>query len=204
MRFLRHIRIAAWMAVAIVGGLVIGLTVLAPDRPGIATNIASSGPSGIGGPFTLTSHRGETVDNESLTGKPYLAFFGFTHCPDICPTTLFELTDLAQELGEDADRLNVLFITVDPERDTQELLDAYMTSFDRRFLAVRGTQAETDAVVAAFAAYAQKVPLEGDSYTMDHTAGVYMMDAEGGFVGTLDMHEPRDTRVQKLRRLIGA
>jgi len=204
MRSLRLIRIAAWTAAATIGSVVIGLTVLAPDAPGIATNIVSSGPSAIGGPFTLTSHHGETVSNESLAGKPYLAFFGFTHCPDICPTTLFELTDLARELDEYADRLNVLFITVDPERDTQELLQGYMTSFDRRFLAVRGTQAQTDAVVAAFAAHVQKVPLESGGYTMDHTAGVYMIDAEGGFVGTLDMHEPRETRMRKLRRLTGA
>ncbi|MFX7768555.1 SCO family protein, partial [Acinetobacter baumannii] len=75
-----------------------------------------------GGPFELTSHRGETVDNARLAGKPYLAFFGFTHCPDVCPTTLFELTDFMRELGPAADRFNVLFFTVDPERDTQDLL----------------------------------------------------------------------------------
>lgn len=107
------------------------------------------------------------------------------------------------ELGPVADQFNVLFFTVDPERDTQELLAQYMTAFDNRILALRGNRQETDAVVKAFAAYARKVPLEGGEYTMDHTAGVYMMDAESQFVGTLDMHEPREIRLQKLRRLTG-
>ncbi|MGN6550653.1 MAG: SCO family protein, partial [Pararhizobium sp.] len=142
--------------------------------------------------------------NAQLAGKPYLVFFGFTHCPDICPTTLFELTDLMAELGPAADRFTPLFITVDPERDTQQVLVEYMTAFDERILALRGSQEETDATVKAFAAYYRKVPVEGGGYTMDHTAGVILMDAEGRFVGTLDMHEPRENVLAKLRRLVNA
>ncbi|MDP2411560.1 MAG: SCO family protein [Pseudolabrys sp.] len=200
---LKLFRLIVWGAVAVAGGLFLGLSGLMPGQQRGQPAITSAGIAAIGGPFKLTSHNGEPFDNARLAGKPYLAFFGFTHCPDICPTTLFELTELMTELGAATDRFNVIFITVDPERDTQELLAGYMTSFDERIVALRGTQEETDAVVKAFAAFARKVPLEGGQYTMDHTAGVYLMDAEGKFAGMLDMHEPRKTRLQKLRRLAG-
>ena len=203
MRGLKIFRIVVWCLVAVVAvwlvtfGDVLQLRHDAAETPDVST------PS-IGKPFELTSHRGETVNNTTLRGKPYLAFFGFTHCPDICPTTLFELTDLMMELGSVADRFNVAFITVDPERDSQELLKAYMTSFDGRIMALRGTAEQTQTAVGAFAAYARKVPTEGGSYTMDHTAGVYLMDEDGRFKGTLDMHEPREVRLQKIRNLVAS
>jgi protein SCO1/2 len=148
--------------------------------------------------------KGDIVTPESLRGRPYLVFFGFTHCPDICPTTLTELTLLYRKLGRDGDKITTLLITVDPERDTQDSLVQYMESFDSRFLAVRGTTEETDAAVKAFKAHKEKVPLQGGGYTMDHTAGVFMMDANGVFSGILDSHESEDVRLQKLRRLIAA
>lgn len=196
-------RIATWAAIAVVAGIWIGFSGILPGS-GRVQEPASTGTAAIGGPFELTSHKGETFGNARLAGKPYLVFFGFTHCPDICPTTLFELTDLMNELGPAADRLTPLFITVDPERDTQDLLATYMTAFDERIVALRGDQAQTDAAVKAFAAYYRKVPLDGGGYTMDHTAGTILMDAEGQFAGTLDMHEPRETVLSKLRRLVGA
>lgn len=156
----------------------------------------------IGGAFELTSHRDERISNNSLAGKPYLAFFGFTNCPDVCPTTLFELTDLMKEIGPAADEFNVLLISVDPERDTQALLSAYMASFDERIIAVRGSVEETERVVRSFSATARKVPLEGGGYTIDHTAGVYLIDADGRFKGMLDMHEPKNVRLQKIKNLI--
>lgn len=196
-------RIATWAAIAVVAGIWIGFSGILPGT-GQVQEPVSTGAAAIGGPFELTSHQGETFDNARLAGKPYLVFFGFTHCPDICPTTLFELTDLMAQLGPAADRLTTLFITVDPERDTRELLASYMTAFDDRIVALRGDQAQTDAAVKAFAGYYRKVPIEGGSYTMDHTAGVILMDAEGQFAGTLDMHESRETVLAKLRRLISA
>ena len=125
-------RLSVWAAIAVLGVFLIASTQL------IGSPIAelSTGTAKVGGPFALTSHKGERVDNRSLAGKPYLVFFGFTYCPEICPTTLFELTDLMAELGPEADTLKALFITVDPERDTQEALAGYMTSFDDRIVAV--------------------------------------------------------------------
>lgn len=203
MSALRGFRIGVWLLVAVAAGLWVGLS-LSQRNINQAAEISISGKARIGGPFKLTSHRGELIDNASLAGKPYIVFFGFTYCPDICPTTLFELTDLMTKLGPRADRLTPLFITVDPERDTQEALTNYMSAFDGRILALRGDKAETDAAVKAFGAYYKKVPTEGGQYTMDHTAGVILIDANGEFAGKLDMHEPRDAALAKLERLVGA
>lgn len=203
MSALRGFRIGVWLLVAVAASLWVGLS-LSQRNINRAAEISISGKARIGGPFKLTSHRGELIDNARLAGKPYIVFFGFTYCPDICPTTLFELTDLMTKLGPRADRLTPLFITVDPERDTQEALANYMSAFDGRILALRGDKAETDAAVKAFGAYYKKVPTEGGQYTMDHTAGVILIDANGEFAGKLDMHEPRDAALAKLERLVGA
>lgn len=203
MSALRGFRIGVWLLVAVAAGLWVGLR-LSQRNINQAAEISVAGKARIGGPFKLASHRGELIDNARLAGKPYIVFFGFTYCPDICPTTLFELTDLMTKLGPRADRLTPLFITVDPERDTQEALANYMSAFDGRILALRGDKAETDAAVKAFGAYYKKVPTEGGQYTMDHTAGVILIDANGEFAGKLDMHEPRDAALAKLERLVGA
>jgi protein SCO1/2 len=196
---IRLFRAITWGLIAVCAGVLIAFS---GWLPGTAPTIqAGTGEARIGGPFELTSHRGQPVSNTTLAGKPYLVFFGFTHCPDICPTTLYELTDLMAELGPAADRMTPLFITVDPERDTPEVLADYMTVFDARILALRGDLPTTDAAVKAFAAYYRKVPTEG-GYTMDHTAGVILMDADGRFAGMVDMHEPRASVIAKLRRLV--
>lgn len=204
MNALKAIRIVAWGTIVVSAGLLLGFSGILPwsqQAPTPAT-VTGSGVAAIGGPFELTTHRGQTFTNADVAGKPYLMFFGFTHCPDVCPTTLSELTSLMEELGPDADRFTPLFITVDSERDSQEKLAEYMTAFDSRIIGLRGTPEQTDAAVKAFKAYYKKVPLEGGEYTMDHTAGVFLMSADGRFIGTLDMHEPRETQIAKLRRLI--
>lgn len=200
---LRIFRIVTWLLVVIVAAWLFVSGNLPRFRQEEMASSRTSTPA-IGKPFELISHQGAVVNNATLKGKPYLAFFGFTHCPDVCPTTLFELTDLMTELGPVADRFNVAFITVDPERDTGEMLAGYMSSFDTRIMALRGTPEQTQTAVKAFAAYARKVPTDGGNYTMDHTAGVYLMDADGEFKGILDMHEPREVRLKKIRNLVGA
>lgn len=201
MNFVRLFRIGVWAAIAVLAGFLVVSTQLSDQRQPVE---AATGTPRVGGPFSLVSHKGERIDNQSLAGRPYVVFFGFTHCPEICPTTLFELTDLMAELGPDADKLEVLFITVDPERDTQDFLAGYMTSFDSRITALRGSTEETETALKAFSAYAAKVPLEGGNYTMDHTAGVFLIRGDGSFGGILDMHEPREARLEKLRRLVSA
>jgi protein SCO1 len=159
--------------------------------------------SAIGGPFTLTDQHGATVTEASLKGHPSAMFFGFTFCPDVCPTTLSDLTVLMQKLGPDADKLKVYFVTVDPERDTQDQLAAYLQAFDPRFLGLTGSRPAIDQMLKAYRVYSKKVPTDGGSYTMDHTASVYLLDANGQLTGTLDYHEKEETAVAKLKRLVG-
>lgn len=203
MTTLQKFRIVTWSVLGVVVAFLVVFGGIIPTNQVTDIQTMETSTPAIGKPFELTSHNGEVVNNAALAGKPYLAFFGFTHCPDICPTTLFELTDLMKELGPTSDDFNVVFITVDPERDTQEMLRLYMSSFDNRILALRGTADQTATAVKAFAAYSKKIPDETGGYTMDHTSGVYLMNADGTFRGTLNMHEPREVRLKKIQNLVG-
>lgn len=130
--------------------------------------------------FQLTDHTGKPRSLADFKGKAVLVFFGYTQCPDVCPTTMAAMATVMQQLGKDADRLQVLFITVDPERDTQALLAKYVPAFDPRFLGLRGDAAATAKVAKEFKVFFQKVPgREPGSYTMDHTAGSYVFDTQG-------------------------
>lgn len=158
--------------------------------------------AGIGGAFSLVDHRGKQVTERDYLGKPTLVFFGFTFCPDVCPTTLLEITNRLKELGREADRLNVVFITVDPERDTPEQLALYLSSFDPRITGLSGTEEGVAAAMKAYRAYAQKIPLKDGGYTMNHTATIYMMNKKGQFVGLMNYQEPEATTRAKIRRLL--
>lgn len=130
--------------------------------------------------FSLHDHNGKLRTLADFRGKAVVVFFGFTQCPDVCPTTMMEMSNVMQALGPDADRVQVLFITVDPERDTAELLSQYVPAFDKRFLGLRGDLAETDKVAKEFKVFYQKVPGKTPgSYTIDHTAGSYVFDPQG-------------------------
>lgn len=192
--------VAGCVAVLLYFGVVQPRTV--SDAPPVPAAAAGSTP-GIGGPFTMTAHTGETVTEATHAGKAWLVFMGFTHCPDICPTTLAEMTAWFEELGPDADSIQGFLVSVDPERDTVDALAQYMSSFDDRILALRPEPEELERFAKAFKIHYEKVPFGENDYTMDHTAGVLMFDSEGEFSGTLDLHEPRDTTLSKLRRLIG-
>jgi protein SCO1 len=171
------------------------LLLLVPD----ATKTVSRVP--IGGPFRLTTHEGKTFTDENLKGKPFAVFFGFTHCPEVCPTTLYDLTQDLQALGRDAEKLNVAFITVDPAQDTSELMKTYLSSFDPRIVGLTGTEEEIAAAAKAYKVYYRKVPTES-GYTMDHTATIFLMDSKGDFFGTSNFQEAQDIRRGKLKQLI--
>lgn len=151
--------------------------------------------------FTLTSHRGDSVRPADWIGRPTMAFFGFTWCPDVCPTTLIDISGWLEELGPDADRLNTVFITVDPERDTQEVLADYLANFDPRITGLTGPLAEIERAAAGFRARFEKVPRDGD-YTMDHTAGVFLFQPDGRFASIIDYHEDRRFALPKIRRVL--
>lgn len=156
----------------------------------------------IGGPFRLTSHEGKPFTEADLKGKPFVVFFGFTHCPEVCPTTLYDLTKDLEALGKDADDLRVAFITVDPARDTPELIKSYLSSFDPRIVGLTGTEEEIAAAAKVYKVYYRKVPTEGGDYTMDHSATLLLMDSKGEFYGTSNFQESQDVRRSKLRQLI--
>ena len=135
--------------------------------------------AGFGRDFSLSDHNGRTRTLADFRGKVVVMFFGYTHCPDVCPTTLAELATVARELGPAADRMQVLFITVDPERDTPELLRQYVPAFNPTFLGLRGDAEGTLRVAKEFKIFYQKQPVAGGGYTMDHSAGTYVFDREG-------------------------
>jgi protein SCO1/2 len=137
-----------------------------------------------------------------LKGKPYAIFFGFTHCPDVCPTTLFEMSEALTRLGSDGDKLRFVFVTVDPARDTPELLSEYLGAFDPRIVGLTGSEEEIAATAKAFHIFFQKVPGANGEYSMEHSASVMLMDAEGKFVGTISYGEDIDQRLSKLKQLI--
>ena len=161
--------------------------------------------------FTLQSSDGP-VSNDDLLGRPVAVFFGFTHCPEVCPTTLYTLTSLIDEIGADgsdagdneAANTQVVFITVDPERDTPAILADYIRSMSDQAIGLSGSRAAIDEAIKGFGVYAVKVPLDGDDgdYTMDHTATVFLYDQTGALSGTIAWGERADFAREKLKRLI--
>jgi len=158
--------------------------------------------SAVGGPFKLVDQNSQPITEQDLIGHPYLVFFGFTHCPDVCPTTLFEVSEILRKLGPDAKNVRALFITVDPERDTPAVLKDYMSSFDPRVIGATGDSAAIMSVEKTFRVYAKKVPLDGGGYTMDHTAIVYLMDKAGRFVAPFNMKRRPEEAAADLKRYL--
>jgi protein SCO1 len=154
----------------------------------------------IGGPLNLEDQNGKTFTDAQMKGHPFLVFFGYTHCPDICPTTLFEMSQMMKALGPDAERVGALFITVDPDRDTPKVLDDYLSNFDPHLRGLTGTQTQIDAAIKEYRVYAKKVPLENGDYSMDHTAIVYLMDKDGRFVAPFNMSRTPQAEAADLRR----
>jgi protein SCO1 len=156
----------------------------------------------IGGSFTLTDQNGRTVSDADLKGHPFLVFFGFTNCPDVCPTTLFEVSEVLRALGPQADAMRAFFITIDPERDTPPVMKDYLSSFDPHLSGLTGNPAAIAAVAKAYRVYYKKVPLEQGGYTMDHTAIVYLMDKNGRFISPFNLKRTTQAAAADLRRYL--
>lgn len=182
------------IAILLSGLFVLGAAALLVfDRPG------DPAPSAIGGPFRLAGTNGKTITEADLKGKPSLIFFGFTNCPDVCPTALAEVSAVFDKLGPRAN-VAAYFVTVDPERDTVEKLKDYLGSFDPRIVGLVGEAEALRQMQKDYRVYAKKVPLEGGGYTMDHTAIVYLMDKQGRFVNVFNLNrEPADSAKELAR-----
>jgi protein SCO1/2 len=159
-------------------------------------------PSAVGGPFKLVDQNDKPITDQDLKGHPFLVFFGFTHCPDVCPSTLFDVSEVFRALGPEAKDVRALFITVDPERDTPAVLKDYLSSFDPRVIGVTGDANAIAAAEKAYRVYAKKVPLDGGGYTMDHTAIVYLMNKDGRFVTPFNLKRRPQEAAEDLKRYL--
>lgn len=205
MKALRAVRYISWALIAITIG-VIGTTLLdwkILDRHEHARDNLPQSAMLLGGPFTMVDHTGRTVTEKNFLGRPFVIFFGFTHCPDICPTTLSWLSDLVEKAVPEGDGPRIIFVTVDPERDTVDVLSNYIGSFGSGIVGLTGSLDQVTEMAKAWKVYFKKAPLESGGYTMDHTSSIILMDKEGKFRGTLDLHDATpDNNLKKLAKLI--
>jgi Uncharacterized protein SCO1/SenC/PrrC, involved in biogenesis of respiratory and photosynthetic systems len=193
---LRNFRIVLWVLVAVVAIGATAMLYFAPPKP----------PLGVTGqPFALASSQGGMFTEESLKGTPSLIFFGYTFCPDVCPTTLAETTAWRAALGLTPEQLRIIFITVDPARDTLDTVKDYIEGFDPSIIGLVGDEAQTDAVKAAFGVVGEKAEgfAEDDPYYLvNHTALTFLIGADGAFEGTVAYEEATDTAIAKVKRLV--
>ena len=169
--------------------------------PGSEWPFASQAAGKIGGPFQLVDMAGRPVTEKALIGKPTAVFFGFTYCPEVCPTTLTELTAALRDIGPAADWLNVVFISMDPERDTPAQMKTYLSNFDPRIRGFTGTPEAVAATAKAYRVYYKKAPLEDGGYTIDHSSAVYLFDRQGQFIEPIGYGTPHDRVVSQLKAL---
>jgi protein SCO1 len=191
---LGKVRIVLWALVALAA---VSATVIYFTKP-----IQPSGAM-FGGPFEMVAtSTGETFTEDDLLGTPTLMFFGYTFCPDVCPTTLAEATGWKQTLGLDDDELRIIFVSVDPERDTIEHTREYLSNFGPDVMGLVGNESQTEQIKRSYGVFSEKVEAEGSTdYLVNHTASVFMIDAEGDFFGTIAWGEDSQTALDKVRRL---
>ncbi|MBD3761199.1 SCO family protein [Sphingomonadaceae bacterium G21617-S1] len=199
-RRLSRVRKSLWFMAAITALLLVVGYLWRSAQP--SSQPAGSYASAFGGPFTMTDQTGRTVTEQTLRGKPYAIFFGFTRCPDVCPTSLNRMALLRKQLGADGDKFNIIFVSVDPVHDTRAGIGHYLTLFGTPIIGLTGTAAQLAQIVKAFHIYYEKVPVEGGDYTIDHSATIFLIDADGQFVTTISHQEDQKVALQKLKRLI--
>lgn len=193
---MKTVRLLLWLLVALA---VAGLAVLLLRQP--VSETTQSNRVQLGGPFTLTGTDGQTFSSSWLAGKPYAIFFGFTHCPDICPTTLARLVKLRRQLGRGNDAFHIVFVSVDPQRDGPAETGNYLSLFPDPVIGLTGTQARVDHAKRQYGIFSQKVPDEAGGYSVDHTATVLLFDRDGDFAATIAADEGDQAALDKLKRI---
>ena len=196
---LARVRLALWIALGLFAAVVV---VLLWRQSEPQPSVTQSSLGTIGGPFTLVGTDGKPFASSRLNGKPAAVFFGFTHCPDVCPTTLARLSKLRRDLGKGDDALSIVFISVDPERDTPAEVGTYLKLFDTPVVGLTGTTAQIDQVKKQFGVYSRKVDQPSGGYSVDHTATVMLLDGDGKFVATLSPEEGNAVALDKIRRVV--
>jgi protein SCO1/2 len=199
---LRNIRIALWAACAL--PVLALLAVAGLEFTQRTDGVGAYQASGIGGPFKLASSRGGDLSSDELKGTPFLVFFGYTHCPDICPETVSDVSTWLDALGPEGKEMKALFISIDPERDSIASLKDYLSSFSDRIIGLTGTPDEIAQVAKEYRVYYAKHPTKDGDYSMDHSAVIYLMDREGKLAGTLTYDEKQEAAIAKLKRLLAA
>ncbi len=196
---MKAFRTVLWIAIAALAVVLIWLTMeVTRSRQDLA-----EAPFGV--PFQLVAQDGKPITEKAFQGKPTVLFFGFTHCPEVCPTTLFEMNGWLQKIDPDGTKLNAYFVSVDPERDTPEVLGQYVANVTDRVKGISGPPEKVQEMIRGFKIYAKKVPVDdknpdGD-YTMDHTASVFLLDSGGRFAGTIAYGEDTAVAEKKLEKL---
>jgi len=191
-----RLRLALWALVGLAAIASVAILAFAPR---------ATSAGGIGeGAYALIDDTGAPFDQTQLEGQPSLLFFGFTHCPDVCPTTLGEMAVWFETLGEEARDLKAFFVSVDPERDRPEIIHDYVSWLDGRVTGITGTKEEIDKMVQAWRVFYEKGPGSDGDYTVNHTASVLLVNAEGGFEGTIAYQEDPAVAVDKIRKLLAA
>ena len=192
---LSHIRTVLWTLVAVAALGATGLYVYTTmTRPAQAVALGQ-------GDYQLVTATGEAFNRDSLKGSPSMLFFGFTHCPEVCPTTLYEMSVWFEELGDEGSNIEAYFFSLDPERDTPEVMKSYVENFTDRITGVTGNPEAMGRLAQAWNIYWKKIPLDDGDYTMDHTASIFLVDADGKFQGTIAFGEESETALAKLKRL---
>jgi len=195
---MRHVILTAMAGIAGFSAMVVLILFLGSS----SQTGRSIGSAAIGGPFTLVDDTGTAVTESTLAGKPYAIYFGYTYCPEVCPTTLLDLSNWIKKLGPDADKLNYAFVTVDPERDTPQLMHSYLSSFDKRIRGFTGTSEEIAKIAREYRVYYKKIPTDDGSYVMDHSSIIYLMGPNGKFVTVIAYQEDDASALGKLRNLV--
>src|ERR1700722_6264560 len=199
---LKNVRIALWAACAL--PILALLAVAGLEFTQRTNGVGAYQASGIGGPFKLASSSGGELSSDDLKGAPFLVFFGYTHCPDVCPETVSDVSTWLDALGPEGKDVKALFISIDPERDSVGSLKDYLSSFSERVIGLTGTPDEIAQVAKEYRVYYAKHPTKDGDYTMDHSAVIYLMDRDGKLAGTLTYDEKKEAAVAKLKRLLAA
>mgnify|MGYP000019249319 CR=1 FL=1 len=195
-------RIILWSVVFLALGAFAFLLIERQATQGDAGAVFAQSP--IGGPFTMTGPDGKAFTNKSLAGRPYAIFFGYTRCPDICPTTLARMGALRKAMGADGGKFDLVFVSVDPGHDKPADMARYAALFGTPVIGLTGTEAQVAQIAKAYHIFYRKVPQPNGDYIMDHSAAVLLVDAKGNFVTTIDAEESQDMAIGKLRRRLSS